>query len=344
MVKLDSIMKDFNKKPDQKKPEKKKSIEIISGSQSGEVKSTAPISDLIKPKTDQTQIGSVVPKAQVVISTPPVIPSAPPVSASKPFVLPPVVEQKKQEKMRTDDFDYSEEKPENKHAGLIYGLKGSGKTSLAFSFPGEHVCFSFDKKSTTIKENMSENDKKRIHVYDATRYLDKSSSESWLISSKQSWKYICNIFEKIPNRPDWVVVDGGEVLETMLEMVMRYVNNLQPYQGIQNLNIWKERRRMADHFYRMCFNFSKKGVIWTSYVHIDPLYKDGQIVSSKEVPKWLETVMMETEFLIKTERETDKTRQTFYATVETSKWKVIPCSPRTDITETGIKKLSRGDL
>ena len=80
MVKLDSIMKDFNKKPADKKPEPEKTIETITGgSNLPEKKDTLEKKDIF-PIKSQTQIGSVVPKAQVVIKAPPANPVTPQVS------------------------------------------------------------------------------------------------------------------------------------------------------------------------------------------------------------------------------------------------------------------------
>ena len=247
------------------------------------------------------------------------------------------------------EFDYSPELPESKHIVLIYGLKGSGKTSLAFSFPGTHACISFDKKSTSIKENLSEADKKRITIFSGIKHYNKSSPETWLISSSLSWKYLqglvtSGILKEIKERPDWLVVDGGEVFEEMAEMVMRYNNQLQPFQGVTNRNIWKERRMYIDQFFNMCLDLSKKGIIWTSYVTQTTIYDAGSVIVSRDIPKWIDIVERQTDTVIRNERDTDKNRQTFYATVETSKWKAIPCSPRTDITGTGISKLAKGEL
>jgi len=59
---------------------------------------------------------------------------------------------------------------------------------------------------------------------------------------------------------------------------------------------------------------------------------------------WIDCVMRETDTVIKVERSTSKTGQTFYATVQTSKWEKIPETGRVDITDKGIEALCKGEI
>ena len=89
---------------------------------------------------------------------------------------------------------------------------------------------------------------------------------------------------------------------------------------------------------------SRKGVIWTSYIDKDEKIVDGNFVTKADMPKWIDAIMTETDTVIKVERETSKGGQQFFATIETSKWKALPESGKTDVTGKGISILARGDL
>lgn len=259
-----------------------------------------------------------------------------------------------------DDFDLSPSRGNPKHIITVFGLKGAGKSSFSFTFPESHGCLSFDNKSLPISEQMDKRDK--IVVFNGARYLDKSSPDAYLESASRSWRYLNKILdtihdgkvkdsegnmiydESMDSRPDWMVVDGGEIFQQMAEMVMRYNNNLQPYQGMANLNLWKERNMYIDQLLLKCTAKSKKGVIWTTYIKKDEIVKQGNTEISDDIPKWIASVLRETDVVIKVERETKKTGQRFYATVETSKWKKIPESARTDITRKGVEILTEGQI
>ena len=258
------------------------------------------------------------------------------------------------------DFDLSPAQPNPKHIITVFGLKGAGKTSFSFSFPESHGCLSFDNKSLPISEQMDKKD--HIVVFNGARYLDKSSPDAYLSSSNRSWRYLNKILDTIhegkvkdakgnmvydeskDTRPDWMVVDGGEIFQQIAEMVMRYNNNLQPYQGMSNLNLWKERNMYIDQLLLKCTAKSKKGVIWTTYIKQKEIIHQGSVELLEDRPKWIASVLRDTDVVIKVERSTTKQGQRFYATVETSKWDKIPESVKTDVTGNGIEVLSKGDL
>jgi len=364
MVKLDSIMKDFNKKPEEKpadkKPEPEKTIETITGgSNLPEKKDTIEKKDIF-PIKSQTQIGSVVPKAQVVIKAPP---QTPPVQEpeKKPFVLPPFqpTTQTASEKRPTtyvvpkdEDFNLSSAFDISSHIILPYGDKGDGKTWASMSIGGSQFWLSFDNKTESIRRESFSN--KPITVKDAVRYYDRSSPEAWILSSDASMRYINMILNQIPDideshpptdkNPDWIGIDCGEIYELMSEMEMRYNNNLKAFEGFANKNLWKERRMYIDNLLRRCIRKAKKGVIWTCYTDRKEIIDKGEFITKKDVPKWIDAVLRETDVVIRVERESTKDGQHFFATVESSKWSKIPECGRTEITKKGLPILIKGDL
>lgn len=220
-------------------------------------------------------------------------------------------------KKEDTDFDLSDAEMPMCMNFMIYARKGDGKTSLAFSIPGNHNCISFDNKSQAIKEQLD--DPARVVVKDGIRYIDESSPERKLESAHMNWRYINKLVDSFETR-DWCDVDGGEIFHTMAEMVMRYKNNLMPFQGISNLNLWKERRMYIKQLFRACQRKAKKGVIWTAYVEKDEIIENGDFVSKKDVPKYIDVVLYETDCVIKCETKKDNVGKVeFYATVESCK-------------------------
>jgi len=242
------------------------------------------------------------------------------------------------------EYDTTPDKPSEKAVIVIYGKKGDGKTYTAFTIPGSISCISFDRKSQRIAA-MPEFDG-RITVYDGLRYYDRSNSDEWLRSSTKSWKYILNVLDRIEqvDKPDWVCVDGGEVVHTMLEMVMRDRNNLRPFQGISNKNLWKYRRMLIGQLLSRCEQIAKLGVIWTSYITKDEIKADGDFVVIADMPKWIDAVLYETDSVVRVYRSTAKNGQQFFGAVESSKWEHLKNSPKLNITDKGMKALLSKDF
>jgi len=244
-----------------------------------------------------------------------------------------------------EKFDLSEAKGTGKIVFMIYGLKGHGKTDLAFSFPGKVACLSFDRKSLPIKVNRYKNDE-RIKVYDAIMYMNKDSAENYLESCDKTFRYTNALLDHIAKNfePDWVVIDGSDILSRICEMTMRYRNNLMPFQGIANRNLWKERNLYIDQIHNKSTKIARRGVIYTAYTDAHEIVKEGEFIIKEDIPKWVGDIMTETDVVIKVESVRDKSGgQTFFATVESSKNKRIPTGKREDVTNVGVKALVRSD-
>ena len=120
--------------------------------------------------------------------------------------------------------------------------------------------------------------------------------------------------------PDWIMFDGTEDMSVIMEQVMRMHNNVSPYGGISNLNIWKERKQILDDIHAKSMGASKKGVIYTMYPTKDTIIdKDGIVIKSKDVPAWIGSVMKETDIVIHAESEIKDDKEVFFARIERSK-------------------------
>jgi len=228
------------------------------------------------------------------------------------------LEQKKEQKQKDYDFKFEEAENENHEVYTIYGLKGDGKTALAYSFDGTKAVLSFDKKSVLTKNNLF-NENKSIKVYDAIKYMDENP-ETFVESCMKTYDYCVFLLENIAKeKVDWIVIDGLEIFTRIGEMVMRGRHGLTVIQGIANRNLWKERRLLLRALHKKATEASKKGIIYTTYTDKDEIVEDGELVSKKTVPKWTDVVMEQTDIVLHVySKQEDDTRK-FYVDVITSK-------------------------
>ena len=205
-----------------------------------------------------------------------------------------------------------------KEVFTIYGGKGDGKTSAAFAFPGNIACLSYDRKSLQPKKFLYSNDP-RIRVYDAIKFLD-DDPDKLLDSCYKTYLYNIFLLENIAkDKPDWVVIDGLEIYSEIGEMVMRKRNGLKAFQGVANMNVWKDRKLLLKNLHIKAMNACKKGVIYTTYSTEEQVVRDGVIIESKKVPKYVGIVMYETDYVLRAEGEQTKDGKKFYLYVASSK-------------------------
>lgn len=238
------------------------------------------------------------------------------------------------------EFEFTEENPTNKLVFTIYGNKGDGKTTLALGFPGRIFCISMDHKTIAVKQNIYNNDN-RIKVFDGIKYYDKSPSNI-LESGKKTYHYILSLLQKcneVPDekKPDYILIDGLEVLSGVCEMYMRKKNGLKPFQGVANLNVWKDRAFMMDEIHRLAYMGSRKGVIYTTYVNFETQdITEGNVTDMKDMPKWFGSVMMETDITIRASSTKTKEGREHFAIVMNSKYDQILKSGKSYQVTNGI--------
>lgn len=216
---------------------------------------------------------------------------------------------------------------------LIFGEKGSGKTVTAMSFEGELVVLSFDKKSTRVKSNWYDNDK-RIHVFNVVKYLDYEDQKTITESSAKTYAYILKVLEHARDniKPDWVIIDGAELFSQVCEMTMRYRHGLLAFQGVSNLNLWKERGMLIRKVHNMALDIAKRGIIYTTYTDYDEIVYEGELITKKQVPKWIDVLIFETDYVLKTESH-DNGKKFIVKVVTSKNDKVLKTGSVYDVTD-----------
>lgn len=260
-------------------------------------------------------------------------------------------------------FDLSPDTKRGKYVITFYGMKGDSKTYSAlalalgyiggFSSNGKVVAFSFDNKTKITKEqHFNECD---ITVYDGKRYYNEDPKVVTK-SGKITYLYLQSLLENIAKQqpvPEWIVFDGFNVQATILEMAMRFDNNLRYNQGIANFNLWKDRSLMIQFLHNTAMRIARRGVIYTCYTDKNKVVHDGTVITEEDVPKYVDIVMQETDIVIRTQKVRGKNGNLFYLRVDSTKFKqyidekgnLLPVTAETlsegrtfDITDIAVRK------
>ena len=200
----------------------------------------------------------------------------------------------------------------------IYGFKGSGKTSVAFSFKGIKLCFSFDRKAERIKKYYF-NNSPEINIIDAVKDYHRTK-ESMTETAKITYNNVLEIIKKEKGKYDWIIIDGLEKLNEICEMTMRYEYKLSPFQGIPQMSYWKLRKILLSTIHQNSLDSAKKGIIYTTFSKIEDIYiEDGQVIERRELPRYFDMIEEETDVLLKTEMQMSKKDTSFLVKVASSK-------------------------
>jgi hypothetical protein len=148
----------------------------------------------------------------------------------------------------------------------------------------------------------------RIHVFDLMKYVDYTDTEKYGRAMNIVFEEAVKLLQN--HEPvDWVMIDGMDVLVRIAEMVMRWKYGLTMTEGIKNRNVWKYRRFVLKQVHNVALSLCRKGVIYTTYVDKDETVKDGQLIDAKDakdVPKWLDIMMMETDHVFRVDVKGEK--------------------------------------
>ena len=228
-------------------------------------------------------------------------------------------------------FQFKEATAADKIVVTIYGRKGDGKTTTAFSFPGKISAISFDQKTSLVKKYYYNSDE-RIKVYDAVEFFDESPL-SVLESGVKTYHYTEYLLDNIKASefPDWIVIDGLEILTQMAEYKMRQMHKLAYNSGVP-LQYWKDRKLLIRNIHNKAIAAAKRGVIYTTYVDKDEVIEESEFISKKDVPRWNDVILYVTDVVLRVDSKIERDGKKFILTVDNSKVPLFKTGQTIDIT------------
>lgn len=222
------------------------------------------------------------------------------------------------QKSREEEFDFGEEQSSSKIVTTVFGKKGEGKTASVLGMYNSCAVVCFDHKTSLVKEHMYGNNP-NIKVYDGLKYYSRNPKDC-LKSAEKSLQYIIALLNEIAKtKPEAVIFDGTEVLTKMCEQEMRRKYGVTIYGGISNMNIWKYRNDLVANIHKKAIESCTKGVIYTIYTQIEEIIEDGNVKQKREVPKYFDTLMMETDIVLHAYSKRTKIGREFFIEVTSSK-------------------------
>lgn len=254
----------------------------------------------------------------------------------------------------TDDNEFIDSNIKIVKTITIYGEKGVGKTYNSLSFLKDNesaFIFSFDEQSRIIAEEYFKD--KKIEVYDAIvnprfvlkRIGDELKSEESVENSHKNIQLLYNKILSIKDGEyDFIIVDGGNILEKMCEGEMRYLNNIKSYnERFPNLSLWNDRNSATGEIFNLCKQKAKKALIYTVYPMKNIMKKvEGEDYEFNEQPEWSKEIKHKTNITlrIKADDYIDKNGgnlRNYFVLVDNSKYKNIKSGQRINITNKLLK-------
>lgn len=227
------------------------------------------------------------------------------------------------------EFDLSPDTSLGKLIITIHGEKGGGKTTAGFiittgrigGFPnGKTYAISFDNKTKITRNQYFPNED--ITVWNGKKYY-REDPFICTESGMKSYKYLQNLIQSWQsNPPDWIMFDGFTIMALIMEMAMRYKNNLQPSEGTANRNVWKDRARFIQDLHNLACSAAKFGVMYTTYSDKLDVVEAGTTVTKENIPKYTNVVMQETDVVLHATKQMTSTGDLFYLRVESTKYRV----------------------
>lgn len=223
---------------------------------------------------------------------------------------------------------------------MIWGDKGTSKTTTALSLPGRIFAISLDQQTKIIHEDFF-NSNPRIEVWDGIEFFNSKNPETKLETAVKTVEYINWLLENPCTnfKPDWILLDGTERLSHVCEMAMRAQENLLPYEGVKNRNAWKYRNDLVNNVVQRAVQIAHLGVVYTSFTNIKTV--DTALGEEKrEGPKWFGEIEQKTQIVIKMSSEKMQNGLAFVALVESSKVSYVPTGRRMVVGE----RLNSGEI
>lgn len=217
-----------------------------------------------------------------------------------------------------EDDDFTEDTTDQKEVWMVYGEKGVGKTTFALGFPNTKVALSFDRKTRRVKARMFAGDDD-IRVYDASRFYRGIPEDDLPYAGAKSIAYIKRLLTKIEPQPEWVILDGLDVMIEMAEMAMRQRHSIKTFDGVE-WQFWKSRKAYLREIHGLALELAEKGIIYCANSDENKLIEEGRLVRVSKAPHWVDIIASETDNVVRMDmRRHVKKGTRFIAIMETIK-------------------------
>lgn len=220
---------------------------------------------------------------------------------------------------------------------MIYGNKGTSKTTLGLSVPGDVLVMCYeDSENVNLPIKRFFGNDERFQVKSFDQFISEENGEIWKESSNLAFDLSIKFLKILASKEiqfDWVITDGYQRLTKIAEMKMRYKNNIGAFAGVSPRTIWNERMLYLNEYFRLVKKIAKYGVIFTSQNKITETKGDDGTMQEKE-PSWQGKLKDDASTVIYTSLEMrtagQKIINKFFANVQNCK--ITGISKRFDIT------------
>ena len=205
---------------------------------------------------------------------------------------------------------------------MIYGDKGSSKSTIAMSVAGDVLINSYENvDNIMLPLDRYFANEKRFQVKGYDRFVSEENGEMYKESSNLVYDLTIRSLKLLISKKikfDWVITDGYQRLAEICAMKMRYKNNIGAFAGVKPRTIWNERKLYVNEYFRLVKQVARYGVIFTSQNKLQET-EDG----TKKEPAWLGKLKDDTSTVIFTFMQSRKagasTINSFYANVQNCK-------------------------
>ena len=154
---------------------------------------------------------------------------------------------------------------------IIFGQKGSGKSSIALSCPGNILGITFEKRGNLTRpwtKIFSNSD--RMQLYGVSEYIQRTTMTLYRNTSNNAYLKVCELLErarKLEHKFDWVLIDGLQATQKLSTLRMKKLNDVGAFDNLPKnlLTKWGERSVYLENLViDLASAASTKGVIITS--------------------------------------------------------------------------------
>lgn len=154
---------------------------------------------------------------------------------------------------------------------MIFGQKGSGKSSIALSVPGNILGITFEKRGNLLRPwTKIFTNADRMQLFGVSEYINRTTMASYRDTSNEVYLKVCKLLNRariLERKFDWVLIDGLQATQKLSTLRMKKLNDIGAFDNLptKKLTKWGERTVYLENLViDLASSVSTKGVIITS--------------------------------------------------------------------------------